>query len=252
MDPNGSTDPGYNRSQEKQKHVIDNIYARFSCRFFSPQPIDRQTVEQLLEAANQAPSTHNTQPWEYVVLAGEALQGYRDAVMEWLKKPGEKAGPAESEQTGDELDTQLAASGASLPRHLVQRRRLHMKRLKEETAKIGIALKDVYHFTYLCHNAPVVVMVVGDVLQRDKAGLEIDQSIAASIQNLLLAAQAFGMGTCWVGDIMRFGDLLHRHLGIAEGKQVIGAVALGFPDPNIEHKRIQKQGLEGKVQWLGY
>jgi nitroreductase len=41
---------------------------RFSCRSFTPEPVDRNTVRDLLEAAILAPSGGNAQPWRFLVV----------------------------------------------------------------------------------------------------------------------------------------------------------------------------------------
>ena len=40
---------------------------RFSCRSFDTTPLDRETVEAVLEAARWAPNGGNLQPWRFVV-----------------------------------------------------------------------------------------------------------------------------------------------------------------------------------------
>jgi nitroreductase len=41
---------------------------RCSCRAFSPEPLPRETLVELLEAARWAPSGGNLQPWRFVVV----------------------------------------------------------------------------------------------------------------------------------------------------------------------------------------
>lgn len=41
---------------------------RFSCRVFDTAPLDRETVEEMLEAARWAPNGGNLQPWRFVVV----------------------------------------------------------------------------------------------------------------------------------------------------------------------------------------
>lgn len=40
---------------------------RFSCRAYRPDPVPRALIEQTLEAARQAPSACNRQPWRFAV-----------------------------------------------------------------------------------------------------------------------------------------------------------------------------------------
>ena len=45
--------------------------ARYSCRAFTTDPVDRSTILELLEAARWAPNGGNVQPWRFVVVTGE-------------------------------------------------------------------------------------------------------------------------------------------------------------------------------------
>ncbi|MDW8059410.1 MAG: nitroreductase [Thermomicrobium sp.] len=52
--------------------VLDAIRGRRSVKQVRPDPVPRELVEQLLEAAVWAPNHHLTQPWRFFVLTGEA------------------------------------------------------------------------------------------------------------------------------------------------------------------------------------
>jgi len=58
------------------KHVI---YHRRSIRDYTDQPVDRETVMELIRAATQAPSAINQQPWAFVVIQDtELLKSFSD------------------------------------------------------------------------------------------------------------------------------------------------------------------------------
>lgn len=45
------------------------VYKRYSCRSYDiEKPIDREVVEQIIEAGRLAPSACNSQPWKFVVV----------------------------------------------------------------------------------------------------------------------------------------------------------------------------------------
>lgn len=48
--------------------VMDAIGQRRSVRAYTGQPVDKATVEALINAATQAPSSMNEQPWAFVVI----------------------------------------------------------------------------------------------------------------------------------------------------------------------------------------
>jgi nitroreductase len=55
------------------------IRSRRSVGRVLPDPIPRETVRQLLEAAIRAPNHHLTEPWRFVVLAGDARRAVGEA-----------------------------------------------------------------------------------------------------------------------------------------------------------------------------
>ena len=54
--------------------VGELVRARFSCRAYRPDPVPREAVERILEAARCAPSACNRQPWRFVVAQNPALR----------------------------------------------------------------------------------------------------------------------------------------------------------------------------------
>jgi nitroreductase len=48
--------------------VLETIQARYSCRGYRPDPVDDETLARLLEAARQAPTAANRQPFRLIVL----------------------------------------------------------------------------------------------------------------------------------------------------------------------------------------
>lgn len=52
----------------------DIINARFSCRAYKPDPVSREDLEKIVEAARQAPSACNRQPWRFVVATDPVLR----------------------------------------------------------------------------------------------------------------------------------------------------------------------------------
>jgi nitroreductase len=51
--------------------TLATIARRRSVRVFDGRPVSPSLVEKLIEAANQAPSAHNSQSWRFIVLGPE-------------------------------------------------------------------------------------------------------------------------------------------------------------------------------------
>ncbi|NLM41966.1 MAG: nitroreductase [Firmicutes bacterium] len=66
---------------------LELVAERYSVRTFREQPVEREKIEQVLEAARLAPSAVNYQPWHFYVATDEQLraeicQAYQG---EWLR-----------------------------------------------------------------------------------------------------------------------------------------------------------------------
>ena len=53
--------------------LMETIYKRRSVRFYTEEPVDKDTLEKLIKAGIQAPSAMNVQPWAFGVIQDKAL-----------------------------------------------------------------------------------------------------------------------------------------------------------------------------------
>jgi nitroreductase len=136
--------------------VFGVIHSQRACRRFSGAPVDDAVVAKLLDAATHAPSAENGQPWVFVVVRDPAI---RAALHDLGERAWERGG--------------RAFSVGRLPARL---------------------LADVEHgFAGGGYrSAPVVIVVAADTTRAHPA--TIPASIFPAVQNLLLAAQAVGLG----------------------------------------------------------
>ena len=61
--------------------VLEAVHRRASTRAYLDKPVDRATIESILEAARWAPSGVNAQPWQVVVVVGETKRRLREALL---------------------------------------------------------------------------------------------------------------------------------------------------------------------------
>jgi nitroreductase len=55
----------------------DVILGRRSTRGYKPDPVPKALIEEILKLAMRSPSSMNTQPWNFTVVAGEPLNRIR-------------------------------------------------------------------------------------------------------------------------------------------------------------------------------
>jgi len=111
--------------------------------------------------------------------------------------------------------------------------------LAESTAFAGIIV--MRHVA----QAPVLIALCGD--ERRSSWYVHDCCLAS--QNLMLAATALGLGTCWIGafDERKAWEVL----GLPKGVRVVGLITLGYP--LREHETpTPRLPLESIVHWEGF
>lgn len=174
--------------------VLEVVKNRRSIRKYSPTQIKDSELAAILEAGTYAPSGHNCQPWYFTVIQNKETIDYI------------------SKKTKEQM---IASS-------------------QEWAKKRGNS--EQYH---IFHHAPTVIIVSGSKDASSPvplAGTNFSYTplvdCAAAIQNILLAAESFNIGSCWIGVVNFFFTLQDevKKLGIPDSYQPYFAVTLGYKD----------------------
>lgn len=174
------------------------LLARRTVRFYRPEGVPEALVRTLLEAAAAAPSAHNAQPARYVVIRSpEAKRTLAEHMGRRWRRDLERSA------------TPQAAIKVEL--------RFSMRRFTEAPALILVgytmAEMDVYH----------------DRARRGAEQAMAVQSAAAAVQNLLLAASANGLGTCWCCAPLFCPGVVRRALDLPREFVPQALVTVGYP-----------------------
>ena len=73
--------------------LIKAIKERRSCRAFLEKPVEKDTLENLLMLATQAPSAINLQPWELTIVSGEEKSRLSRLLVKRMKEMQISCGP---------------------------------------------------------------------------------------------------------------------------------------------------------------
>lgn len=195
--------------------LLELIHSRRSLRRYRPEAPSTLQLRQLLQAAIQAPSAHNRQPWRFVV----------------LRDDGDKAALAR-------------AMGARL-RHDLQ----------ADMAPEAVIAADVKRSHERIAGAPALVLLCLSMRDMDdypdaRRGraeqLMAVQGTAMAGQNLLLAAHALGLGACWMCAPLFCPEVVVQTLSLPPDWQPQGLVTLGWPAQTRSRGR---RPLDEVVQW---
>ncbi len=188
--------------------LYEAIHHRRSHRLYKPDPPSREVLERVIDAGLWAPSGMNLQAWEITVMSGKVRDEFVDLVSQATKF------------------------------------------LVPELQKAGVPEKGmemVMKFFKNLGGAPVVIAVTITKGRDANETMVNIQSGSALMQNLLLAADAEGLGSCWMTGANFLEDAILKFLGKTD-KQLLAITPIGYSakEPPVPPRK----GRE--VRWLGF
>jgi len=189
--------------------LFEAIQGRKSIRRYKQAPVPDEDIRKILDAGRWAPSANNTQPWSFIVIK----------------------------------DRELLGSMAAGVREMIDRMVPHAE--SEKQAQRLAAYKSNYHTFF--ENAPIVIAVCMEAYDAGtdkllaRMGYSADdirrlrplpglQSVAAAIQNMLLAIHALGYGSCWMTGPLVAQEAFEKLLGFGNEKSIAALLPVGVPD----------------------
>ena len=213
--------------------LLEAIKTRRSIRAYKPDPILREVLTELLDAARWSPSGMNTQTWEFLVLTGEPLDKLNRAMLEKTHMNG----PGKFEP---DVDMPI-----SFPTGLYKERatKLFKKILPH------MNMKEWNDKSFSFFDAPAGIIIVTDRSAPPSWWLF---NIGLISQTISLAAHEYGLGTCMVGKPAFFPKEVRKVLNIPESKRVVVGFAIGYPDWDnpVNSVRTDREPLEELVTWM--
>ena len=101
---------------------------------------------------------------------------------------------------------------------------------------------------HVFYNSPTVILVSGDETNRYSP---ID--CAAAVENMLIAGESLGIGSCWIGLIeyslnSKEGEEFLKELQIPEGFKQIHAISLGYKKGNLINGPARKENTVNYIR----
>jgi len=214
--------------------ILQAIRERRSIRAFKPDPIPRETIEEILRSTIRAPSAINIQPWEFFVVIDEE----KDRLSRKLIKAYE--------------ERQVTCSPGAvkpLPETYRQRGLATSEAMNPYLEQIGASFEQfIGEGSCRFYEAPVAIIIcLDDSFSRTRL---VDIGIALGY--LMLSAHSLGLATCPIGLIVAYEDEIKDLLNIPENKNVITGVALGYPDWEnpVNQFKSSRAELDKLVRWI--
>ncbi|HBE78521.1 MAG TPA: proton-conducting membrane transporter [Firmicutes bacterium] len=175
--------------------TLSIIKSRRSIKSFQPEQIKDTELEAILEAGTYAPSASNQQSWHFTVVQSQRLI---NQLSEAIKKIYAMMPISFLQQMGNDKKAQFLQ-------------------------QIGNNEK-----VHLFHNAPTIVVISGD-----KTEMYTVENCSLAAGNMMNAAKALGVGSCWVSGLPQLIDAdpdnqFIKELNLPEGYKPVCVVLLGY------------------------
>jgi F420 biosynthesis protein FbiB-like protein len=179
------------------------LLSRRSIRRFKPSKLSRELVLKIIDLGRWAPSAHNAQPWRFVIIDDERVK----------KKLAVEMGKA---WVSDLLKNGFSRDVAE---EIVKTK--SWERIAKAPVIIiaCLTLEEMHQYSDQRRKKAEYIMGV--------------QSVAAALQNILLAAHYHGLGACWICAPLFCQDVVRSVLQLPEEFEPQAMIILGYPDEEV-------------------
>ncbi|WP_088306851.1 nitroreductase [Novosphingobium sp. B 225] len=219
----------------------DVIMGRRSIRGYLDKPVPRELIAEVLALAMRAPSSMNTQPWNFHVITGEPLARIR-------------RGNTERTLAG-EPDSREFRKG--VPFAGVHRER-QVDVAKQLFGAMGIerddkdARQDWVLRGFRQFDAPVCVIITYDKVLEGSDDTPFD--CGAVTTALVNAAWSRGLGCVINSQGIMQSPVVREHAGIPDDQVIMKAVALGWPDDSFPANAVvpPRKSVDEAATFVGF
>lgn len=219
----------------------DVVLGRRSIRGYLDKPVPRELIEDVLALAMRAPSSMNTQPWNFHVITGEPLARIRQGNTERTL-----AGEPDSREfrkgvpfAGVHRDRQVGVAKQLFGAMGIAR--------DDAPARQDWVLRGFRQF-----DAPVCVIVTYDKELNGSDDTPFD--CGAVTTALVNAAWSRGLGCVINSQGIMQSPVVREHAGIPEDQVIMKAVALGWPDESFPANAVvsERKGVDEAARFVGF
>lgn len=219
----------------------DVVLGRRSIRGFKPDCPPVALLREVIEIAMRAPSSYNTQPWNFFVLAGEVLERVR-------------AGNTERTLAGVPESLEFRSHGAYGGVH--RERQVEVAKQLFGAMVIAREDKEKRHDWVLRgfrqFDAPVSIVVTYD---RSIHGGDIGPFDCGAVANALVnAAWSRGLGSVINSQGVMQSPVVRECAGIPDDQVIMICIAMGYPDEGFPANAVvsRRKAVDDAAVFLGF
>lgn len=192
------------------------IRERYSCRRYLPKPVAAQTIRRILQVAQQTPSWCNCQPWQVLLVSGEAIEKFRGELY---------AHAAQGSPTKPDFPFPLRYEGIYRERRKVCGVQLYQALGIGREDKAFAAQQSLENFRFF--GAPHVVLITTE----EELGVYGAVDCGLYVSNFMLAAQNLGVASIAQAALASYPDFIRGHFGLPANRKFVCGISFGYADP---------------------
>ena len=217
------------------------VLGRRSIRGYKPDPVPRAVIKEVIEMAMRAPTSLNTQPWNFYVVAGEPLDRIRAGNTErnLAGVPSSREFRGHGEYAGAHRERQIGVAKQLFAAMGIER---HDKDARQDWVLRGFRQFD----------APVSIVVTYD---RVIHGGDIAPFDCGAVTNALVnAAWSRGLGCVINSQGIMQSPVVREHAGIPDDQVIMICVALGYPDDTFPANAVvsERKSVDEATVFVGF
>jgi nitroreductase len=198
---------------------------RTSTRRFASTQVPDEWLAQMLQEARRAPSGANLQPGEFIRVEGDARERLSDALVHAYRQ----GVPAHEDY-----------SYFPVPMPMTLRRR-QVAAAQALYGALGAARDDraarqaQFERNFRFFDAPAALLVTIDA--RMGSGCYMD--LGMCLYGVMLAAAARGLGSCAIGALASYPDVVREALGLDADHAIVCGLAIGYAEPGAPENAVR-------------
>ncbi len=217
------------------------VLGRRSIRGYKDTPVPKALIKEVIEMAMRAPSSLNTQPWNFYVVSGAPLDRIREGNTErnLAGVPDSREFRGHGAYKGVHRDRQKAIAGQLFEAMDIP--------WDDKERRMDWVLRGFRQF-----DAPVSVVVTYD---RAIHGGDIAPFDCGAVTNALVnAAWSRGLGCVVNSQGIMQSPVVREHAGIPDDQVIMICVAMGFPDEAFPANAVvsQRKSVDEAAVFVGF
>jgi nitroreductase len=208
--------PNARHATEDRIGVLEELLReRYSVRAFRPDPVPRDIIEHVLGAAQRTASWCNSQPWQVLIVSGEAKERFRKLIY---------AEASAGAGGGHDFTPPREYLGVYLERRRESGFQLYNSLGIPRGDKAAYAKQALENYNFF--GAPHVAIIH----TTEALGVYGAIDCGGYVSNFMLAAQALGLGTVPQAALARYSQLIRRHFNLGDDRRVVCGISFGLAD----------------------